>query len=30
MSWVATNPVSDPAVSQNDQTKPSDSGPTTY
>jgi predicted PurR-regulated permease PerM len=30
MSWVATNPVSDPAVSQNVQTKPSDSGPTTY
>ena len=29
MSWVATNPDSDPAVSQNDQTKPSDSGPTT-
>ena len=30
MSWVAANPDSDPAVSQNDQTKPSDSGPTTY
>ena len=28
-SWVAANPDSDPAVSQNDQTKPSGSGPTT-
>ena len=29
MSWVATTPDSDPAVSQNEQIKPDDSGPTT-
>lgn len=29
MSWVATSPDSDPVVSQNEQSKPSDSGPIT-